>query len=161
MSAIPENRPSEQSGEEVVLAFVAGMETRDPEAIFATFADEIIVEIPYSESGSVEEGEFRRYVGIDEVRPYFALAPKLYREIRFDVTDLSVTGDGGRVFLEFYGDMITQDGQPYRNRHIWRFDLSNGQIIKLLEYLNPVTTAKSFGRPIGVSLRGNTKSYPA
>lgn len=52
--------------------------------------------------------------------------------------------DGSRVFVEAWGDMAL-GAKPYRNRYVLRFDLRQDRIIRMREYLNPVTGAIAAG----------------
>ncbi len=44
--------------------------------------------------------------------------------------------------------MKMANGRPYENRYVFRFDVENGKIRRIREYLNPVTSAVAFGLPL-------------
>lgn len=128
--------------EAVVTAFLAALTHKDRAAAQALIAPDIVAEYPFDRSGKTEPGSWRRFVGRDAVmanyvdRAFAAIAA-------IDWTDRVLTraADGKAVFFEAWGDMRLADGTSYRNRYVIRFDLDNGRIIGLREYLNPVTAA--------------------
>jgi ketosteroid isomerase-like protein len=62
--------------------------------------------------------------------------------------ELSITGDGSRVFIEQRGNMVLPDGRPYRNKYVFRFSIRDGRISHVREYFNPVIAAYAFRRKI-------------
>ena len=49
-------------------------------------------------------------------------------------TILSVTGEADRVVVEFEGNAVTRDGQPYCNQYCMVFTMRNGRIRQVNEY---------------------------
>ena len=62
--------------------------------------------------------------------------------------ELSITADGSRLFIEQRGNMTMADGRPYRNRYVFRFDVRDGRVSHVREYINPIISAHAFDRPI-------------
>ncbi len=132
-----------------VKAFFRAIAARDMAALGQAVTDDAVYEMPFSESGSTAPGLFRRFEGRDAVVEFWektsgggiaSLPPE-------DV-ELSITADGGRLFIEQRGDMTMPDGKPYRNRYVFRFDIRDGRISHVREYINPIISAYAFSRPV-------------
>jgi ketosteroid isomerase-like protein len=67
--------------------------------------------------------------------------------------DLEITPsrDGKVAFAEGLGQMMMANGRPYNNRYIFRFDVADGKITRIKEYLNPITSAIAMGFPLPVT----------
>src|SRR3979411_788114 len=63
-------------------------------------------------------------------------------------TDISVSADGSRVFVEGRGHLTMASGKTCRNRYVMRFDFVGGKIKHCKEYYNPIQSAYAFGRKI-------------
>ena len=132
-----------------VKAFFRAIAARDMTALGQALTDDAIYEMPFSESGSTAPGFFRRFEGREAVVGFWemtsgggiiSLPPQ-------DV-ELSITADGGRLFIEQRGDMTMPDGKPYRNRYVFRFDIRDGRVSHIREYINPIISAYAFDRPV-------------
>jgi ketosteroid isomerase-like protein len=56
--------------------------------------------------------------------------------------------DKGQVFFSGKGDMaVTWNQKPYRNSYVTRFDVENGQIVKVAEYANAFMYSRLGVRP--------------
>jgi ketosteroid isomerase-like protein len=107
------------------------------------------VEIPFSESGQVEEGKFRRYAGVEEVTGFWATAFQAEGESAGPCnSEITVSADGSRVPLETFGKLTMANGRDYRNRYLMRMVTRDGLVAHVREYYNPVQSACAFGRPI-------------
>ncbi len=80
----PEQRRRTMS---VLPKYWAAVLGQDADSLRPLYSDDVLVELPFSESGRVEEGYFRSFRGIDEVMAFWATAFMLEGE------------DGGRTAL--------------------------------------------------------------
>lgn len=71
------------------------------------------------------------------------------------VTTERTASDPGIAFAEGLGVMMLANGNPCRNRNLFRFDTENGKIKRIREYLNPITAALSFGIPLPLPQQGH------
>jgi len=135
-----------------ILAFFKAVATKDTTALANSITDDAIYEIPFSESGSTEPGQFRRYVGAAAVVEFWtATTANGPKSLGPEDVELSVNADGSKVFIEQRGNMVLSDGRSYRNRYVFRFSIRNGRICHIREYFNPVTAAYAFKRKIANS----------
>jgi uncharacterized protein len=122
---------------------------KDLDGVRACMADDIVVEIPFGESGQVEEGKYRKYTGVEEVTGFWAVAFKAEGESAGPCNcEITVSADGTTVFLETYGKLTMANGRDYRNRYIMKMVTEDGLITHVREYYNPIQSAYAFGRPI-------------
>jgi ketosteroid isomerase-like protein len=136
---------------DVVRAYWAAFDSKDADGMRSLLAGDILVELPFSESGRVEQGWFRVYRGVDEVMAFWATAWSLEGGSPGLLdAEVTITGDGRVVFIEAYGDVIMTNGRRYRNRYVFRmtFDAAD-KVAAFREYYNPVISARAFGREIG------------
>jgi ketosteroid isomerase-like protein len=131
---------------ELAEAYLAALQAKDKEAILAIVADDFELEVPCNVSGTNDFSDSWR--GLEAAKAGWESA---FREIEvLHYTDLEFTGgeDGKVAFAEGLGVMKMANGRPYENRYVFRFDLENGKIKRIREYLNPVTSAVAFGIPL-------------
>ncbi|ANQ75887.1 MULTISPECIES: nuclear transport factor 2 family protein [Rhodococcus] len=125
------------------------VDAQDLAAVRSCMADDIVVEIPFSESGQVEEGKFRSYVGIDAATDFWAVAFTAEGESEGPCNcEITLSADGTTVFLETYGKLTMANGRDYRNRYIMKMITENNMVKHVREYYNPIQSAYAFGRPI-------------
>ena len=130
-------------------AWHRGIETDDFALLESLMHQDIVIELPLSESGRTDHGHYRVYEGIPACVEFWRVASTFEGEIRpFSEMDLTVNPDGSRLFLEMRGDLTMQSGVEYRNRYVLRVDLVDGKVRRYREYYNPITSAHAFGRPI-------------
>jgi len=146
-----------RAAKNAILAFFRAVATKDTVALGQSLTDDAVYEIPFSESGSTEPGQFRRYVGAAAIIEFWttttANGPK---SLGPEDVELSINADGSRVFIEQRGNMVLSDGRSYRNRYVFRFAIRNGRICHVREYFNPVTAAYAFKRKIANSFAVET-----
>jgi ketosteroid isomerase-like protein len=136
-------------GKDAVKAFLKAMGTGDMAALSDAVTDDVIYEMPFSETGSTDVGKFRRYDGRAEVVTFWSgMSGSGIKAEGPEEVELSVTGDGSRVFIEQRGNMTMPDGKKYRNRYVFRFDIRDGKVCHVKEYINPIISAYAFGRPV-------------
>lgn len=122
--------------------FLAAMTAKNREKIAETLADNVRIEYPFDRSGCTTDGCWRRFDGrATALTGYVDPAFQRIGRIAWIDREVSVAEGGGRVFVEALGDMVLADGTIYRNLYIFRFDVSDGRITHVKEYMNPVTAA--------------------
>lgn len=141
-----------RAAKDAILAFFKAVAAKDAAALTRAITEDAVYEIPFSESGSTGPGGFRRYVGAAEVIGFWtATTENGPKSLGPEDVELSITADGGRVFIEQRGNMVLSDGRSYRNRYVFRFSVRDGRIFHVREYFNPVTAAYAFRRKIANS----------
>jgi ketosteroid isomerase-like protein len=131
---------------ELAEAYLVALQAKDKEAILAIVTDDFELEVPCNVSGTNDFSDSWR--GLEAAKDGWDSA---FREIELlQYTDLEFTGgeDGKVAFAEGLGVMKMANGRPYENRYVFRFDIENGKIRRIREYLNPVTSAVAFGIPL-------------
>ena len=145
----PEGR---RAAKDAILAFFKAVATKDTAALAKSITDDAVYELPFSETGSTEPGQFRRYVGAAAVIEFWtATTANGPKSLGPEDVELSVNADGSKVFIEQRGNMVLSDGRPYRNRYVFRFAIRDGRVCHVREYFNPVTAAYAFKRKIANS----------
>ena len=135
--------------EAVVNAWLDALAHKDRPALAAMIADDAVFEYPFDKSGKTEAGSWRSYRGRDAVlKNYVDVALARLSPIGWTEREVTRSADGKRVFVEALGDMGL-NGVPYRNRYVLRFDIKDGRITHMKEYLNPVTSAIATGTTTG------------
>jgi ketosteroid isomerase-like protein len=145
----PERR---RAAKDAIRRFFKAVAAKDAAALAESITEDAIYEIPFGESGSSEPGGFRSFHGAAAVVDFWmtTLAGGL-QNLGADDVELSITGDGSRVFIEQRGNMILSDGRPYRNKYVFRFSIRDGRVSHVREYLNPIIAAYVFRRKIANS----------
>jgi two-component system response regulator FixJ len=137
-----------------VTRFLEAMSAKDRAAVADLLSADVRVEYPFDRSGCTEDGCWRRFDGREAVLSgYVDSAFTRIKRIGWVERDISVANGGKRVFVEAVGDMQLADGTSYRNRYVLRFDLLDGRIAGMKEYLNPVTSAIATGSRTGADTR--------
>ena len=130
----------------VVEAFFAAKEVHDLDGLAALFADDIVYTFPLPASGAQEN--WFVYDGKQATLEYQRKTLDAFSQLRMHDRQVTVSEDGGTVFVECRGDYTSVDGRPYKNVYIFKFVLRDGKIIRTFEYANPVTYAMLAGLPI-------------
>lgn len=137
-----------------VLAFFRSIGRRDMAALREVLTDDAVYQMPFCESGSTEPGDYRRFEGRDEVVAFWEQTSGAgLKAAPPENVELSLAADGSRLFIEQRGNMTTADGRSYRNRYVFRFDIRDGRVAQVREYINPIISAYAFRRPIAGGLR--------
>ena len=58
---------------------------------------------------------------------------------------LSLAANGGLVLVETHGTGFLADGRPYDNRYAWAFEIRDGRIAEIREYLDSYYIIRLFG----------------
>lgn len=115
----------------------------------AMMAQDIVITLPFNESGRTEHGAFRRYEGIDQCCAFWTAAFEAEGVVHgISEIDLTVDAAGTRLFFECRGHLTMQSGRDYRNRYVMRMDVRDGKVAQVREYYNPIQSAYAFGRPV-------------
>lgn len=134
---------------EALRRWISTTHDKDIEAVRALMADDIVVEIPFSESGITDPGHYRVYTGIDECVGFWKVAFQaegtMYGPLNCEI---SFTADGRTAFLECRNNLTMANGRTYKNRYVMRTDFDNGKITGVREYYNPIQSAYAFRRQI-------------
>jgi len=111
-----------RAGRDAVLTFFKAVATKDRDAFAANVTDDVIHEIPFSESGSTEPGKYRRFEGKAAVVDFWmAISDGNIKAEPPEDVEVSVNADGSRIFIEQRGNMTMPNGKVYRNRYVFRF----------------------------------------
>lgn len=149
-----DSREARRTAKNAVKAFLKAVAAGDTDALAAAVTEAVIYEMPFSETGSTEPGRYRQYVGRAAVVEFWrGMSGSGIRNAGPDDVELSILGDGSRLFIEQRGNMTMPDGKPYRNRYVFRFDIQDGRVSHVREYLNPIISAYAFDRPIANGLK--------
>jgi ketosteroid isomerase-like protein len=122
---------------------------KDLAAVRALMNEDIVIQIPFSESGSTAEGHYRVYRGIEECVGFWAAAFKAEGESKGMMgTEITPSTDGGIAFVEGRGSLLMANGRTYENRYVMRFSFTGGKVSEAREYDNPIVSAYGFRRKI-------------
>lgn len=134
---------------ELIRGWFTTVRAKDLAGLLALLSADVVIELPFDESGRTEEGGFRRYRGVDEVRGFWEAAFRAEGKSHGQTSaELTLSADGRVAFLESRGNLTMASGKSYRNRYVFRFVAENGKLIHVREYYNPITSAYAFGRPV-------------
>ncbi|MAN66991.1 MAG: hypothetical protein CME91_10125 [Hyphomonadaceae bacterium] len=133
---------------DVAECWILGDVNKDKAAKLRVMGEDMVLEIPFNESGKTEDGHFRRYTGKREIEGFVDTAFAAEKSVRLVSAEYVVSEDGRTVFVEARGEVEMVSGKIYRNRYVLRFDVEHGKIKCLREFYNPITSAVAFGRPI-------------
>lgn len=133
---------------EVAKEWIRGDLEKDKPGKLAIISDDIVLELPFSESGRTEEGYFRRYSGPVEVSGFIDAAFAMEKSAEIIDPQYFQADDGESVFVEAFGRVEMTSGRIYRNRYVMHFRVVDGKIVLLREYYNPIVSAIAFQRPI-------------
>lgn len=150
---IADDPAARETARRAVLRFFKAIGTKDMDALAAAITDDIVYEMPFSESGSTARGAYRRFEGQSQVVEFWRMTSAAGLSVApAEDVELSILGDGSRLFIEQRGNMTTADGRSYRNRYVFRFDIRDGRVSHVREYINPIISAYAFARPIAGGL---------
>jgi ketosteroid isomerase-like protein len=147
----------------LVRRYVEAFGNKNKDTIMALVSDETVVEMPFNESGLVEDGNIRAFSGLAQLDAFFDGVMKVFAaddHIKMDYLDISEANDGRTIFLECRGGARLGNDRNYRNRYCMRFDFNDGKIVRLREYYNPIATAYSFDRLLAGRFRLESLGEP-
>lgn len=128
--------------ESVVRRYLDAVGALDLDALADTFADDVVMDLPYAPPGFP-----RRVEGSDGVIAFFAGMPDMITPLRFHDYRLdALADDPGSIVAQYASDArILATDRPYRNTYISRFQVSDGAITWFAEYFDPVTLVEALG----------------
>lgn len=127
----------------------AAIVAKDIDTLVDMMHEKILIELPFNESGHTDKANYRRYAGKEECKDFWLVAFSAEGKVHgVSEIDLTCDGSGSRIFMECRGHLTMSNGRDYRNRYVMRFDISDGKVIGVKEYYNPIQSAYAFGRPI-------------
>ncbi len=123
----------------VVQTYLAALANENREVAEALFSANAEIVLPFNPNGDAGEAAIRRF----SVPVYLGIAFEQYDNLVFVNQRAHIANVGATVFLEATGDLrVARTGTPYRNRYLFRFDVYDGRIERIVEYSNPVTAAR-------------------
>lgn len=128
--------------------------SKDIDTLRALMTDDIVIELPFNESGRTDRASYRIYEGVAQCTAFWqaAFAAEGVMHAPSEV-ELTMDGAGTRLFLECRGHLTMVGGREYRNRYVMRLDVAEGRVSHCKEYYNPIQSAFAFGRPIANQFR--------
>jgi len=147
--APPESAQAREANFNLFLRWSDAVSEKDTDVLRGLMADDIVIEIPFNESGKTDRGSYRIYEGADACIEFWKVAFKAEGKMHApEEMELTANGDASRIFLECRGHLTMSSGKEYRNRYVMRMDLADGRVQHVKEYYNPIQSAYAFGRPI-------------
>jgi ketosteroid isomerase-like protein len=122
---------------------------KDLGGVRALMADDIVIEIPFGESGVTDDGHYRVYRGVEECVQFWAVAFRAEGESEGALgCELNLTADGTVAFLEYRAELGMANGRTYKNRYVMKIAFTDGKVAHVWEYYNPIQSAYGFRRKI-------------
>ncbi len=131
------------TSEQVVRRFFALLNAEDLEGIRSLLTEDAAW-LPMAKD-MPGAGEYRgRDVIVDEfLKPIRGLFAKGSPSNRI----VSLAANGSLVLVETHGTGQLKDGRPYDNRYAWGFEIRDGRVAELREYLDSHYIVGLFGNP--------------
>jgi ketosteroid isomerase-like protein len=126
--------------------YIAGLARKDPAAIIAVLHDDVVVEEANPLVAGVDKAGSKRCQG-EAVRAFMRDLTTMLSKVEFTDVVWRTTNDG-LVLFEATGDMALADGKPYSNSYLMVFESKDGKLIRVKEFMNPVTYARAVGMPL-------------
>jgi ketosteroid isomerase-like protein len=132
--------------EELGREYLRALQAKDKQAIFAIIAADFVLEVPLNVSGSNDFSDSWR--GLEAADANYDTTFRIIENLVYTELEFTPGRDPDIAFAEGLGVMEMANGQPYRNRYIFRFEARDGKLWRIREYTNPVTSAIAFGLPL-------------
>ncbi len=121
-------------------AIFRALERRDIAAFAEQFAEDARYEMPFAEPGTADAIDGRA-----AIRQAFDQMPANFSSVEIRDLEIFPTTTSGTYFAEFRGVfMIARTGAPYDSTYVMKFELTDGRVKLLREYLNPIKRAQAF-----------------
>jgi ketosteroid isomerase-like protein len=138
-----------KKSKEALRGWMTTVHEKDLPGVRALMAEDIVIEIPFSESGKTEDGHYRVYTGIEECCDFWAVAFQAEGDSEGMLgTEITFCADGRVAFVEGRGELSMANGRTYKNRYVMRTVFDNGKVAHVREYYNPIVSAYGFRRLI-------------
>ncbi|MUL41382.1 hypothetical protein FZ103_09360 [Streptomonospora sp. PA3] len=132
-----------RAAEERTRAFLAALEHKDLPQLAEALDEQAGLTIALSFTGAQEPAG--HFSGKREVLGYLEGVIRNMDRIRFRDVRISVTADGQTSFVQADGDFTAADGRPYANVYVLCLDWSQGRLVHVDEYANPIAFTQVFG----------------
>lgn len=120
--------------------FITAFEGRDPAGVLATLHPAATLTIRLHIDGSPRP--WYVFEGAEHIRGYIESVAAKFDRVAFLDQVWTVGADGGAVFVEARGDITSAaEKLDYRNVYVFKFELEDGKVARVVEYANPVTYA--------------------
>lgn len=114
----------------------AGVSAADADAQLTYYADDAVIEMPFTTPPSRHEGK-------DTLRAVLSAAFDTFK-MQLTIDDLIECADPDQLVVEYHSDgMVTTTGKPYRNRYIARFRFRDGRIVFQREYFDSTAAGEA------------------
>ena len=137
------------SASELGRAYLDALQAKDRDAILALLAEDFALEVPCNISGTNDLSD--SWYGLEAARANYDLTFQTIDKLVYVDLEFTQGADPNVAFAEGMGVMTMFNGNPYRNRYVFRFDTKDGKIRRIREYLNPITSALAFGMALPTS----------
>jgi ketosteroid isomerase-like protein len=134
---------TERTASDLAKAYLTALQAKDKAGIMSILAEDFTLEIPYNILGTNDFSD--SWSGLEAADANYDNTFRKIEVLQYDELEFMQCTDPGIAFAEGLGVMTMANGNPYRNRYVFRFDTANGKIKRIREYLNPITSALSFG----------------
>lgn len=119
------------------------LERRDIAAFTERLAEHARYEMPFGEPGAAGDLDGRA-----AIRAAFDQIPVLFSSVEIRDLEIFPTTISGTYFAEFRGVFtLSRPGAPYDSTYLMKFELADGRVTLLREYLNPIKRAEAFSGP--------------
>jgi ketosteroid isomerase-like protein len=147
---------------EALRGWMTTVHGKDLEGVRALMADNIVIEIPFGESGVTDDGHYRVYRGVEECVGFWSVAFQAEGESDGALgCEINFTADGRLAFLEYRAKLGMANGRTYKNRYVMKVEFLEGKVTHVWEYYNPIQSAYGFRRPIAGQFYLETLEGPA
>jgi ketosteroid isomerase-like protein len=140
------NTATERSAADLAQAYLTALQAKDKQAILSILADDFTLEIPCNLSGTNDLSD--SWSGLQVADAKYEATFRKIEVLKYVDLEFIQSVDRSIAFAEGLGVMKMANGNPYRNRYVFRFDVKGGKIKRIREYLNPITSAIAMGLPL-------------
>lgn len=140
------NTTNERSAADLGQAYLVALQAKDKDAILRLLAEDFVLEVPCNLSGTNDLSD--SWSGLEAADANYEITFRKIEVLKYVDIEFTQGDDRSVAFAEGLGVMKMANGNPYRNRYVFRFDVSGGKIKRIREYLNPITSALAFGLPL-------------
>lgn len=130
----------ERTADDLLRAWCAAFEARDPDAQVALLADDAVLLAPYA-----PEGVPPRVDGKDNIAPLMHFVGSLFSAYRFTALDVHATDEPGLAFGTAHAEITLKNGDPYTQDLVFLVRARGGQIVEYTEYLDPIRAQTALG----------------
>jgi ketosteroid isomerase-like protein len=128
------------AAEQAVLAFFETLSTGDLDALALQLHEDMSWEPMVRDIPGAGLHQGREAVLNDFLGPIRGVFKPGDPKVRID----AMVSDGDRVMVETRATGERADGKPYANRYAWAFELKDGKILRVREYMDSLYVARFF-----------------